>query len=57
MVGLLWLLQVKKMEDSAAGEEEERTVSIISSLLLNIAKQVGARAGMPRAAPLHALLI
>jgi hypothetical protein len=33
-------LQVKKTEDSAPGEEEERTVSVISSLLQNIAKQV-----------------
>lgn len=32
-------LKVKKTEDSAPGEEEERTVSVISSLLQNIAKQ------------------
>jgi hypothetical protein len=33
-------VQVKRKDESAAGEEEERTVSIISSLLQNIAKQV-----------------
>jgi hypothetical protein len=31
--------QVKSKDDAAAGEEEERSVSIISSLLQNVAKQ------------------
>ena len=43
------------MEDSAAGEEEERTVSIISSLLLSIAKQVRLL-GQHYISYLHALL-
>lgn len=33
-------LQVKKKDESAAGEEEERTVSIIASLLNQCTKQV-----------------
>ena len=38
-------LQVKKKDESAAGEEEERTVSIIASLLNLCTKQVGGRLG------------